>query len=97
MNYTDLIRFINITLHSNLVLFKYKTGCSFTQLQAVFTFQSGSIQMNINRVFALVELPLHSNLVLFKLIYAASGTYVCSVFTFQSGSIQIYLKCQTKA
>ena len=60
-------------------------------IYATFTFQSGSIQINMPKTTPQGEFPtLHSNLVLFK-SYLADENHIINFFTFQSGSIQIQL------
>ena len=54
------------TLHSNLVLFKYKSVWQGKSKAIFFTFQSGSIQIWIEKQVIYISISLHSNLVLFK-------------------------------
>ena len=61
-------------------------------LSPFFTFQSGSIQIRIEKQIIYVSVSLHSNLVLFKCGTAGAIVGRWDFFTFQSGSIQIYLK-----
>ena len=54
-----------------------------------FTFQSGSIQINLPEEKPVFLVPLHSNLVLFKLSSLYLSYSFQPSFTFQSGSIQM--------
>ena len=60
-----------------------------------FTFQYGSIQIDLE-VSGSMKIPdLHSNMVLFKFLPSHILFYLCK-FTFQYGSIQITKVCTTK-
>ena len=58
-------------------------------LSPFFTFQSGSIQIRIEKQIIYVSVSLHSNLVLFKCGTAGAIVGRWDFFTFQSGSIQM--------
>ena len=79
-----------IYLHSNLVIFKSVISMLYKFGVALFTFQSGDIQIKytFDELIGYIA-NLHSNLVIFKSLTLAIPNPLSLTFTFQSGDIQI--------
>ena len=77
------------TLHSNLVIFKFKSRYAEKREVRDFTFQSGYIQIQTPKMAKLQYLGLYIPIWLYSNLLFHRTAFALQAFTFQSGYIQI--------